>query len=109
MKCWNDFTKEETECPQSPTLEQLRQPTKYRVVSDAQLKRDLRGRTISDIYRENAAGRRFDKCERNVGVAAEQAYAAWCSERKHKPHPASIDPDHPIAMQRLGLRYVRKV
>jgi hypothetical protein len=39
------------------TLQSLRQPAKYWVVSDAQLKRDLAGRTLRDVYRDNRAGR----------------------------------------------------
>lgn len=107
MKVWNDFTKEWSECPTTTTLQSLRSPGAYYIVSDAQLARDLRGRTVKDIYRENAAGRRPDL---RVGPATvdKSAYLQWCQQRGHTPHPASIDPDHPIAKQREGLRYVAR-
>lgn len=109
MKCWNDLTKEEVEMPRhSPTNESLRNPSQYNIVSDAQLKRDLRGRTISDVYRENRARRTPNTVRRDYNSDL-AAYQAWLSERKHVPHPASIDPEHPIAKQREGLRYVAKV
>lgn len=80
---------------------------KYHVISDAKLARDLRPRTLADVYRENHAGRAEHRIERYVprsDVDALRAeYLAWCESRRHEPHPASIDPDHPAAAARLGV------
>jgi len=76
----------------------------YWTVSDAQLKRDLRPRTLRDVYRENKVGREevaplssgprhhVDKW----GNVDASAYLAWCESIGHTPHPASIDPDHEL-------------
>lgn len=131
----------------SSTLTSLRQPSRYYVVSDAQLARDLRPRTLADVYRENrlAQGRVEEKyrprqhdkhvtwIERdhsvqgytpskgglgvnpvrlriggsacNVQLSIEDEYITWCKSRGHVPHPASLDPNHPVAKQREGLRH----
>ena len=112
MKCWNDFTKEETDMPRySPSNESLRDPARYWVISDAQLARDLRlngkGRTIEDVYRENRACRERPK-DRRCYQSDLPAYQAWCKAKGHEPHPASLDAEHPIARQREGLRYVKR-
>lgn len=84
------------------------------------LARDLQPRTLADIYRENRAGRvvlngKYVPChdtgysikggifgERRIPFASmAKAYEAWCKKRKHKPHPASLDPEHPINRWRL--------
>lgn len=104
------------------TLAGLRAATRYHVVSDVQLQRDLRGRTIADVYRENRALRGpeyryvpkhmltlWDSAKREnrptvcggLYAAAqhqtiEDEYLAWCKARNHTPHPASIDSDHPM-------------
>jgi hypothetical protein len=119
----NGFTGKTVDMPcYSPTNASLRSPSKYWVVSDAQFKRDLVGRTLRDIYRENKLGRvdgltnfspAFGKYEprqlggrscamspRN-GVCLEVEYALWCKARNHTPHPASIDGDHPQNCHRL--------
>lgn len=106
------------------TLATLRAPSRYWVISDAQLKRDLRGRTLADVYRENKTGRytnekytprqqvtawnssRREYEEVTVGglgdrpgeIAAE--YRAWCKAKGHTPHPASIDSSHPWNVHR---------
>lgn len=106
--CWNDFTKTWFRgMPDSPTISNLRDTGRYFVVSDVQLKRDLRGRTLADVYRENAAGRRPD-CRVVARSVTADEYLTWCAARGHEPHPASIDPEHPIAKQRLGLTYVKR-
>ena len=124
MNCWNDFTKKMTVVPDTTTLQSLRAPSRYWVVSDAQLKRDLKPRTLSDVYRENKVGRGepsmkyIPKSEAEVWDAARNAhvsevfnglfgvhrprgsiageYRKHCEERGHKPHPASLDRAHPI-------------
>ena len=94
----------------TPTLASLRDPSRYWIVSDAQLARDLKPRTLRTIYAENRRGRdalagsyvaRWETGYSNGGglfggadIKAE--YLAWCKARNHTPHPASIDPDHPI-------------
>lgn len=99
------------------TLASLRSPAKYWVISDAQLKRDLKGRTIKDVYRENRAGREacsgkyvpqwFDGIRTHGGLQAShvgdtvrERYMAECMARNHTPHPASIDSDHPLNCHR---------
>lgn len=114
----------------APTLHQLRSPSRYWVISDVQLKRDLRGRTLDDIYRENRAKRgvegryqprtvndqsmafcggrqlpghvsnenRRKACPLPLTLAEE--YAEWCKARGHTPHPASVDPAHPLNKHR---------
>ncbi len=91
----------------SPSNESLRQPSQYNIISDAQLARDLKGRTLRDIYRENRAhrGRPNDGRCYQSDLAA---YQAWCKAKGHEPHPASLDAEHPIARQREGLRYVKR-
>ena len=108
MKVWNDFTKEEKEMPSTMTLAQLRNSSRYWIVSDAQLKRDLKGPpSIDDIYRLNRAGREFAAKARDY--AADLArYQAWCEAKGHEPHPGSIDSEHPIARQREGMRFVKR-
>jgi hypothetical protein len=124
MKCFNAFTGETTDCPTTPTLHSLRNPAKYWVISDAQLKRDLKGRTIKDVYRENRAGREacngkyvprwetesangggLDQTVRSYGgkpvvPSLCEEYLAECKARNHTPHPASIDSDHPLNCHR---------
>jgi len=39
------------------TLAALRQPSRYYIISDAQLKRDLKGRTLAQIFADNRRGR----------------------------------------------------
>ena len=110
----------------APTLHSLRMPGRYWIISDAQLKRDLRGRTIDDVYRENRAKRgpeprytpkhdAYGAIKRTpygdveygvrscggLGITAphftvREEYLAWCAARGHTPHPASIDSDHPM-------------
>ena len=107
--CWNDFTKSWIRnLPSSPTLDDLRETSRYYVISDAQLKRDLKPRTLADIYRENAAGRRYDARSIKKGGEAAAEYATWCQARGHVPHPASIDPEHPVAKQRESVRLVKR-
>lgn len=55
MKCFNAFTGETITFPNTATLHSLRSPAKYWVISNTQLKRDLRPRTLKDVYRENRA------------------------------------------------------
>ena len=109
MKCWNDFTKTEFDCPNySPTNESLRAPTQYWIVSDAQLARDLKPRRLADVYRENRAGREYRKPARDARDDLAK-YKAWCRATGHTPHPGSIDPDHPINATRLRMpRMVRE-
>jgi len=139
MKCFNGFTGETVDLPSSSTIQQLRQPGKYWVVSDAQLKRDLAGRTLKDVYRDNHAGRMtianwgtqyspsFGKYEprtmngpsiahgpRCGNQTLLQEYLADCYARGHTPHPASIDSDHPRnchreKMPRKDIDYVLSV
>lgn len=110
------------------TLHGLREPSRYWVVSDAQLKRDLQGRTLVDVYRDNRAGStttRFTpyrprtlndssvaycggrepyghgananrRKTHPVPLTLAEEYAAWCKDRGHTPHPASVDPSHPV-------------
>lgn len=107
----------------APTLAQLRATSRYWVISDVQLKRDLKGRTLADVYRDNKVGRGWGcelaklgpyepKCMLNNKVRGglfgttqaktiEDEYLAWCKERGHTPHPASLDPDHPQNVHRL--------
>jgi len=94
------------------TLASLRSPARYWVISDAQLKRDLRPRTIKDVYRENRALRGIERkyVPRNFGEtdsggnfdglgidrrSLRSEYLEWCAARGHVPHPASVDSDHP--------------
>jgi hypothetical protein len=116
MKCFNAFTgKTEIMPVYSPTLASLRNPAKYWVISDAQLKRDLKGRTIKDVYRENRAGR--EACSgkyeprtmdgpsiatgpRKGNPSLREEYLEWCATRGHTPHLASIDSDHPLNCHR---------
>lgn len=113
MKCWNDFTKEWLEMPRySPTNESLRDPARYWVVSDAEIRKytaswPKQSRTIDDVYRENRRGRETSLYVRPRSVCPNE-YIRWCEERGHTPHPASIDPDHPIAKQRESMRYVKR-
>lgn len=99
----------------SPSIHQLRQPSRYWVVSDGQLARDLKPRTLADVYRENRAGREAPKhryvpryqlphminesagglFDRRPGSILDE-YLEWCRQRGHTPHPASIDSDHPM-------------
>ncbi len=115
MKCFNAFTGETLDMPSTPTLASLRSPAKYWVISDAQLKRDLAGRTIKDVYRENRAARGVERgyvarwetgpstSERGGGLFNATAgsptiadeYRAWCLAHDHVPSLASIDADHP--------------
>lgn len=81
---------------------QLRQSAKYLVISDKQLKRDLKERTLDDVYRDNRQDRGTPRSRRTFDADL-AAYKAWCKSRKHVPHPASITPEHPIALQRLGI------
>lgn len=77
----------------APTLTSLRQSSRYWIRDVA---RDLRPRTIDQVYAENRAGRRVSlTCPPLQGDAAAVAYKAWCKSRKHKPHPASLDRNHP--------------
>lgn len=96
IKCHNGFTGQIEQVPwHSPTNESLRSPGRYWIVSDAQLARDLRPRTLRDIYRENARGRRNIEAYRpKAGAGAESEYRAWCKARGHVPHPASLDSGH---------------
>ena len=105
MKCWNDFTKEWCEFPTTPTLHNLREPARYWVVTDAQLARDLKPRTLKTVYAENRALRgverryvpnNFSGGGLGMGTDPEAEYLAWCKAKGHTPHPASLDPDHPI-------------
>ena len=112
----------------SPSLHALRSPGRYYVVSDVQLKRDLKGRTLAHVYRENRALRgpekryvpkhrtyglirknKYSEPEYGEGISGglgehggpffptiRDEYLAWCKSRNHTPHPASLDPDHPI-------------
>lgn len=116
---WSSGTVEEHV---SPTLQSLRSPTRYHVVSDAQLARDLKGRTLADVYRDNKVGRGdppmkyVPKFETTVykdkvltptcagglfavhtprGTIAGE-YRKHCEDRGHTPHPASLDRTHPI-------------
>lgn len=124
MKCFNAFTGETTNCPTTPTLHSLRNPAKYWVISDAQLKRDLKGRTIKDVYRENRAGR--EACSgkyeprtmdsptialgpRSGNGRLREEYLEWCWQRKHIPHPASLDSDHPLNCHREKAPKVERV
>lgn len=109
----------------SPTIATLRAPSRYFIVSDAQLKRDLRGRTLADVYRENRAlrgvERRYvprwecgDVCDGGLRVTSphltlKREYLMWCKARNHTPHPASIDPDHPWNAHRLRAPKAEKV
>ena len=93
--------------PKTMTLDQLRNASRYWI---RDVERDLKPRTIKQIYAENRAGRTVTGAYRprtDTGNL-EAEYLAWCKAKKHKPHPASIDPEHPVAQQRLGLRYVHK-
>ena len=121
MKCFNAFTGKTEIMPcYSPTLASLRNPTKYWVISDAQLKRDLKGRTLKDVYRENRAGREtlpgkyeprwFDGVMTHGGIMGimrgdtiRERYMAECMARNHTPHLASIDSDHPLNCHRETL------
>ena len=117
MKCFNAFTGETVDMPSTPTLHSLRNPAKYWVISDAQLKRDLKGRTLKDVYRENRAGREacsgkyeprwFDGVMTHGGIMGtmrgdtiRERYMAECMARNHTPHLASIDSDHPMNCHR---------
>jgi hypothetical protein len=80
-------------------LSALCQPDRYWSVSPEKLAADLKYR-----YRKRAA-KPLVEPPRCVST---EAYLAWCKSRKHTPHPASIDPDHPIARQRLGVAHVEK-
>lgn len=95
----------------TPTLRSLREPAHYWVISDAQLKRDLRGRTIEDVYRENRAKRGPEP--RLVARCAAPGTRDWDAllddyDRfmrelrgpKWRPHPASVDPEHPLNKHR---------
>jgi hypothetical protein len=78
-------------------LAALCQPDRYWTVSPEKLASDLKYR-----YRKQAAKPLVEppRC-----VAADE-YLRWCKSRKHTPHPASIDADHPIARQRLGVAHL---
>jgi hypothetical protein len=123
MKCFNAFTGETTYMPvYSPTLQSLRNPSKYWVISDAQLKRDLKGRSIKDVYRDNHAGRirdmaisdkgavmgvyysapfgKYEPRQEDAKDSLRNEYLAECAARGHTPHLASIDSDHPLNCHR---------
>lgn len=104
----------------SPTLDSLRNPARYWVVSAVKLQRDLKPRTLDDVYRENRAGRIVvsPACVAQTARPGTRdwdnllhlygAYMRKLRGKKWKPHPASVDPEHPIAKQREGLRYVKR-
>ena len=112
------------------TLASLRQPSKYYVISDAQLKRDLKPRTLRDVYRENRALRGVERryVPRNFGETdsggdfdglggghkgsmsgLREEYLAWCANRGHTPHPASLDSDHPMNCHRETCPKVERI
>jgi hypothetical protein len=75
-------------------LRSLRQPSIYYIVDAA---RDLKPRTLAKVYQENRAGRGVSLTYTpNQGEAAKSAYLAWAKLKGHTPHPASLDPYHPI-------------
>lgn len=91
------------------------------------LARDLKPRTLSEVYRENRLGRdplagryrpRFQKTDTNIAGGLWDApragsirdeYLEWCAERNHTPHPASLDPTHPQNAHRLRCPQPEKV
>lgn len=125
MKHWNPTAQRnhfspvgEWEKVNTTTLASMRQPGKYWIVSDSQLKRDLAGRTIKDVYRENrrlrgvergytprweidsqCGGGLFNPTNNSPTIADE--YRAHCLARNHTPHPASVDSDHAQNVHRL--------
>lgn len=81
------------------SIRALRDPARYYI---RDVERDLKPRTLAKVYSENRAGRRANGAYRpQDGDAAKAAYLAWAEERGHTPHPASLDPDHPINRWRL--------
>lgn len=85
-------------------------PSRTWAVAPATLKRDLRGRTLDDVFRDNRSHRGpWDTVPRCSARSAQPGTRAWgellTDYEKHmqalrgpkwRPHPASVDPDHPL-------------
>lgn len=127
-KWTGEWSKTKVEEHVAPTLQSLRASSRYWVISDAQLARDLKGRTLADVYRDNHTAQPGSRLptyrprginDRSLAfyggretyghgananrtkthpkpLTLAEEYAAWCEERGHTPHPASLDRSHPI-------------
>lgn len=83
------------------TIADLRRASQYWI---RDVERDLKPRTLKQVYAENHNNDNGRMSGYEIGQyikGLKEEYLAWCKKRRHKPHPGSLDPEHPINKYRL--------